>query len=224
MKIIWRGQSCFQILSNSKKGDKPLSIVVDPFSEEIGFKLPKMEADILLVTHNHFDHNNIKGVFGVAGETPFLINSPGEYDVGGVYIQGIPSWHDDSKGKEKGQNIIYLIKTEDFKICHLGDLGQKELSEKELEEIGEVDILMIPVGGDGATLDAKDAAHIISQIEPKIAIPMHYNLPKLKLKLDELDLFLRVMGKKEVQAEDKLNIKKKDLSEEGFQLIVLNQV
>lgn len=220
MKIIWRGHSCFQMLGSAKKGDKPLSIVIDPFSEETGLKLPKMEADILLVTHDHYDHSNVKAV---GGENLFLINAPGEYDVGGVYIQGIPAWHDNSKGKEKGRSIVYIIKTEDLKICHLGDLGQKEFSEKEIEEIGEVDILMIPIGGKDFTIDAKAAANIISQIEPKIAIPMHYSLPKLKIKLDELELFLKVMGKKEVQPEDKLNIKKKDLTEEEFRLVVLSQ-
>ncbi|MDD4625157.1 MAG: MBL fold metallo-hydrolase [Candidatus Paceibacterota bacterium] len=221
MKIIWRGHSCFQIIGSSRKDKKPLSIVIDPFSEEIGLKLSKMEADILLVTHDHYDHNNIKAVSGAAEKTPFLINNPGEYDVEEAYIQGIPTWHDNSKGQERGRSIIYTIKTEDFKICHLGDLGQKELSEKEVEEIGEVDILMIPIGG-GPTIDAKDAAKVISQIEPKIAIPMHYSLPKLKIKLDELDLFLKVMGKKDIQPEDKLIVKKKDLPEDSFQLIVLN--
>jgi len=223
MKIIWRGQSCFQLIGVTKKGDKPVSVVIDPFSEDIGLKLPKMEADILLVTHNHSDHNNVKGVLGASGKPSFLINAAGEYDVGDVFIQGIPSWHDNASGKERGQNIIYTLKMEDLKICHLGDFGQKELSDKELEDIGEVDILMIPVGGEGKTIDAKDAAKIISLIEPKIAIPMHYSLPKLKVKLDELDSFLRVMGRKDIQPQDKLAVKGKDLAEESFQIVVLNQ-
>jgi len=222
MKIIWRGQSCFQLICATKKGDKPVSVVIDPFSEDIGFKLPKMEADILLVTHDHFDHNNVKGVSGASGKPSFLIDAPGEYDVGDVFIQGIPSWHDNANGKEKGKNIIYTLKVEDLKICHLGDVGQKDLSDKEIEDIGEVDILMIPVGG-GATIEAKDAAKIISLIEPKIAIPMHYDIPKIKAKLDGLDNFLRVMGRKDIQGQDKLAIKAKDLPEEGFQIVVLNQ-
>ncbi|MFA5249232.1 MAG: MBL fold metallo-hydrolase [Candidatus Paceibacterota bacterium] len=222
MKIIWRGQSCFQLSSTNKKGDKPFLVVIDPFSEEVGFKLPKTEADVLLITHNHFDHNNVKGVLGNSDKAPFVISAPGEYDVGDVFVQGVPSWHDDNKGKDKGPNTIYVLKIEDLKICHLGDLGQKELSEKELSDIGEVDILMIPIGG-GATIEAKDAAKIISQIEPKIAIPMHYDLPKLKVKLDGLENFLRVMGSKDIAAQDKLAIKKKDLPEEGFELVVLNQ-
>lgn len=222
MKIIWRGQSCFQLIGSTKKGDKPVSVVIDPFSEDIGFRLPKTEADILLVTHDHFDHNNVKGVSGVSGKAPFLIDAPGEYDVGDIFVQGIPSWHDNSKGSEKGRSIIYTLKMEGLRICHLGDLGQKELSDKELEDIGEVDILMIPVGG-GVTIDAKDAAKIISLIEPKIAIPMHYDLPKIKVTLDGLDNFLRVMGKKDIQPQDKLVIKSKDIPEEGFQIVVLNQ-
>lgn len=218
MHIIWKGQSCFQLLLSQQKGEQ-VKVVIDPYSEEIGFKLPKLEADILLVTHDHYDHNNIKAVEG-APQEPFLINSPGEYEIKDVFIQGIPSFHDEKNGKERGQNTIYTIEAEELRMCHLGDLGQHELTPEQIEKIGNIDILMVPVGG-GYTLDAKGATRVIAQIEPRIAIPMHYHIPKLKMKLDELDKFLKEMGQKSTEPQPKLLIKKKDLVAEETKVQVL---
>lgn len=222
MQIIWKGQSFFQIIASRGKNHQ-VSIAIDPFSEEIGLRFPKTEADILLVTHNHSDHNNIKGVQGIpfkeGGETPFLISGPGEYEIKEIYIEGIQSSHN-NQTKENGENTIYTIEAEDLKICHLGDLGQKELTSRQLEEIGNVDILMIPVGG-VTTIDAKEAVKIMSQIEPKVIIPMHYHLPKLKMKLEGLDKFLKTVGVKNVEPLPKLTIRKKDISEEEVKIIPL---
>ena len=215
MNIFWHGQSCFQILVSQNKGEQ-ISIVIDPFSEEIGLKLPKLEANILLITHKHYDHNNTKAV----GGNYFLIEGPGEYDVKNVVLQGISSFHDNSQGKERGENVIYTIEVEDLKICHLGDLGQKELTEEQLEKIGGVDVLMIPVGGT-YTISDKEAAKIMSQLEPKITIPMHYALPKLKVKLDSLDKFLKNFGIKNLEPLKKLSVKKKDLSDEEAKIVIL---
>lgn len=216
MHIIWRGQSCFQIIASRQK-DGQVSIIIDPFSEELGLKVPKMEADLLLVTHNHYDHNNIKAVSG----GPFLINGAGEYEFKGVNVQGIPSFHDDSGGSQRGLNTIYTIEAEEIQLCHLGDFGQKELTPSQLEQIGGIDILIIPVGGT-YTIDSKQAAKIINQIEPRVVIPMHYHLPKLdKIKLEGVDKFLKVLGMKTVVSQPKLLIKKKDLPEEEMKIIVL---
>jgi len=215
MKITWYGQSCFQIISQKRK-EKQVSIVIDPFSEEIGLRLPKLEADILLVTHSHPDHNNIKAVSG----EPFLITGAGEYETKEVFIQGIPAFHDKVKGKERGQTMIYTILVDEILLCHLGDLGQTELTPEQLEKINNVDILMIPIGGE-YTISAKEALKIMSQIEPKIIIPMHYSLPKLKVKLDRLDKFFEILGMNSVVPETKLLIQKRDLSEEEAKIIVL---
>jgi len=215
MQIIWRGQSCFEMLSSQGKNNH-VNIVVDPFDEATGLRVPKMEADILLVTHDHHDHNNVKAV----GGNPFLIQGPGEYEVKGAYVQGIDSFHDESQGKERGQNTIYTIEVEDLRICHLGDLGQKELTPEQVEKIGEVDILMIPVGG-VYTISAKEAVKIMSQIEPNIVIPMHYQIPKLKVKVEGLDRFLKTMGIKKIEPLAKLSIKKKDISLEEAKIMVL---
>jgi len=216
MTINWHGQSCFQIISSRNKNSQT-SIVIDPFSENTGLKVPKLEADILLVSHNHEDHNNIKAIQG----NPFLIDSPGEYEIKNIYIRAIPSFHDNSSGKERGFNIIYTIEAEDLKICHLGDFGQKEFSPEQVEKINHVDILMIPVGG-VYTISAKETVRIISQIEPSIVIPMHYNLPKLKIKLESLDTFLKTMGIKKIEPIAKLSVKKKDIVPEEAKIIVLN--
>ena len=215
MNIQWHGQSCFQIIARREKNNQ-VSIVIDPFDEALGLRVPKLEADILLTTHSHSDHNNVKAVAG----QPFLISGPGEYEVKEVYIQGIHSWHDEREGKKLGENTIYTIEAEDLKLCHLGDFGQKELTEEQLEKIGEVDILMIPVGG-VFTISAKEATKVMSQIEPKIIIPMHYQIPKLKLKLDGIDKFLKVVGIKSIAPESKLSIKKKDIVQEEVKIVVL---
>lgn len=215
MNIIWQGQSCFQIITQRGKNNQ-VRIVIDPFSEEIGLKLPKLEADILLVSHNHYDHNNIKAISG----NPFLIEGPGEYEIKEIFIQGISSFHDNCQGRERGENTIYTLEAEGMKICHLGDFGQKELTSEQLEKIGDIDILMIPIGGI-YTIDSKGAIKVMSQIEPKIIIPMHYQIPKLKIKLEGLEKFLKTMGIKSIEPLNKLSIKKKDLSEEEVKIIVL---
>ena len=216
MHIIWHGQSFFQIQTSLNKGEQT-TIAIDPFDESTGLKPPSFQADVLLITHDHHDHNNKKAIKG----TPFLIEGPGEYEVKEIAIQGVPSFHDEEEGKKRGPNTLYLIEMEEMKVCHLGDFGQKELTEDQLEQIGDIDVLMVPVGGE-FTLDAKGAAHVISQIEPKIVIPMHYAIPKLKIKLDEVDKFLKEVGKKSVVPQPKLLIKKKDLPLET-QVVVLTQ-
>lgn len=223
-KITWAGQACFHISvsssvtrQNSGSGgkDNQVNIVIDPFSD-IGLKEQNLQADILLVTHQHQDHNNSKGVAG----NPFLVEGPGEYEVKGVFIQGINSFHDDKGGKERGTNTIYTIEAEYMRFCHLGDLGQKELTDEQLEKIGRVDILMIPVGG-VYTISSSEATKIIGQIEPKIVIPMHYSLPKLKFKLDEVTSFLKAMGKNSIAPIDKLTLKQSTLPKEGQTEIVV---
>lgn len=209
MKITWYGHSCFKVVT------KNATIITDPFSKDIGLKPPRCEADIITVSHDHYDHNNTSILRG----SPFIINGPGEYELKEVIIQGIGSFHDTKEGKERGLNTIFSIEAEALKICHLGDLGQKELTSKQIEKLGEVDILMIPVGGI-YTIDSEKARAVINQIEPKIVIPMHYKIPKLNIKLDKVDNFLKEVGIKE-EVVDQLMIKKKDLLKEEIKVIVM---
>jgi len=207
MKITWHGRSCFKLLVKSNSGDK-ITILIDPFEKEIGLTPPRGAADIVLVTHDHSDHNNIKAVSG----TPFIINGPGEYDVKGVFIRGVFSYHDNSKGSERGINTMYVIEVEDMQVCHLGDLGQKELADVQLDKMGEVDILMVPVGGT-YTIDGEEAVKIINQIEPSVVIPMHYKISGIDTKFDKVDDFLKEIGAKQETMEE-YNVKKLDLGEE----------
>src|SRR3989338_4103996 len=159
MTINWFGQSCFRI--EAKEG----SILIDPFSKEIGLKPPKIKDDIVLVSHEHDDHNNVEDINPEA----FLINTPGEYEKKGIAIRGISSYHDKVEGKERGLNTIYIMKAEEMTICHLGDLGQEKLTESQVDEIGE--------------------------IEPKIIIPMHYKVVgHTSTVLDGPEKFVKELG------------------------------
>lgn len=208
MEITWLGHAFFKIKTEPKKGEE-VTVAIDPYDFSIGLKAKSFPADILLISHEHYDHNNRKLIEG----NPFVVSGPGEYEVKGVYIEGIEGYHDEKKGAERGKITMYTIESEGIKICHLSDLGQKELTDYQLERIGEVDILMIPVGGT-YTISHKEAPDIISQIEPKIVIPMHYAFPELKLKLEDVGKFLKEMGIKEPERLKKLKIKKKDLPPE----------
>jgi len=190
-------------------------IVTDPFSKDIGLKPIRCEADIVTVSHDHYDHNNTSSLRG----SPFIINGPGEYEFKGVAIRGINSFHDEKEGRDRGLNTLFVMEVEGIRICHLGDLGQKELTDKQIELLGEIDILMIPVGGI-YTIGSEKAINIINQIEPKIVIPMHYKIPNLTIKLQGVDTFLKEIGA-EKQVVDQLTIKKKDLSKEEMGVIVM---
>ncbi|OHA02172.1 MAG: hypothetical protein A3H71_00685 [Candidatus Sungbacteria bacterium RIFCSPLOWO2_02_FULL_48_13b] len=214
MVITWYGQSCFKIQS----GD--LVLTIDPYGKEIGLTPPRFKTDMVLMTHEHMDHNNVSSIPG----EPFVVRGPGDYEIKEVAITGIPTFHDKSQGKERGRNTVYVIEMEEMRLVHLGDFGESEIRPETLEAIGEVDILFIPVGGT-YTIDAETAAEVVAAIEPKIVIPMHYAIPGLKVKLDGASDFLKEMGVKTQSAEERLTIKKKDLSEsESTRVVVLKTV
>lgn len=210
MEILWHGHSFFEIYT------RPYRIVIDPFDERVGLKIPRIQADILLITHDHFDHNNKKAIMG----DYFLIDGPGEYEIKGITIEGFESDHDPNGGKERGKNTIYVLEVEGFRIAHLGDLGQKELTEDQEEKLSNLDIVFVPVGG-VYTIDGKEAGRIIQEIEPKIAVPMHYAIPNLKIKLHGVEEFLRVLGIKSPEKMDTLKLKKNEKLDEETRVILL---
>ncbi len=219
MQIIWHGQSFFEIIVKNRK-DTETKIVVDPFEGDfVGLKFPKIEADIVLVSHDHKDHSNYKAV----GGSPFLVDCPGEYEIKDVFVKGIPAFHDNSNGKERGQVVMFTIEAEGMKVGFLSDLGQKELAIQQVDDLGNVDVLLIPVGGT-YTIGAKDASEIISQIEPGIVIPMHYKIPNLKTDVDGVDKFLKEMGAEGLEVLPKAKITKKDLpgEDDEMKIILLN--
>ena len=205
MEITWFGQACFKL-----KG-KNATVILDPFDPEfVGLKFPKNEiADVVLVSHSHKDHNYPEAVSG----EPKIFSGPGEYEVKGAAITGISSFHDKLEGSERGTNTIFHVLIDGLNIVHLGDFGQEKLTESQVEAINTADILLIPVGS-VYTIDAKEAAGVVAQLEPKIVIPMHYGIPELKFPLDPVDKFLKEMGTEGVAAAAKLSITKDKLPEE----------
>lgn len=212
MDIYWYGQSFFKI-----KG-KFAVLCIDPFDPQFtGLKLPKdLSCDVALSTHDHKDHNNT----AVLQNNPIIISGPGEYEVKGVSVAGIQTFHDNKLGEERGKNTVYHINMDGLNIVHLGDLGHK-LEEGKIQEIGATDILLVPVGG-VYTINAKEAAEIVSDIEPKIIIPMHYSIPDLKFPLAELSAFLKEMGAENRAVEPKLSVSREKLPEEP-QVVVLSK-
>ncbi|MBU1970312.1 MBL fold metallo-hydrolase [Patescibacteria group bacterium] len=184
MELTYFGHSCFKLKTKS------VVLVIDPYDpEKLGLKLPKLEADVVLLTHDHFDHNYREGVTGHR----LIIDGPGEYEVGGVSISGIPVQHDEKEGKERGANTMYYIEAAGVTVLHCGDLGHV-LDEATLAKFGQVTALLVPVGGT-YTIDAETAAKVISSIEPAYVVPMHYRLPGTKVQdLNTLDQFLDEMG------------------------------
>ena len=214
MEVTYIGHSCFKIK------DKTISLVIDPYDpNKLGYKLPKLSCDVLLVTHDHFDHNYIEGV----SDYRLLIDGPGEYEVGGCFINGKSISHDEKGGEEQGKVTMYLITIDGFNILHLGDLGC-ELSQEDMEKLPPIDVLMIPLGNK-YTIDEKTAVKVISSLEPSYVIPMHYKTPDLKgvEGLSGVDEFLEEMGvengvKKDV---DKLVLNSRSDSGGETQVVVL---
>ncbi len=213
MILTWLGHSCFKL--QDKIGTDGVTVVTDPFGKRFGLKLPNCEADIVTVSHDHEDHNNVSALRG----NPFVINCAGEYDIKNVLIEGVDSFHDADNGSERGGNLIFRLEIDDISVVHLGDLGQP-LDSGQLEKLAGTDILLIPVGGK-YTLDAKKAVEVIAQIEPRIIVPMHYQTDDLKIDgLDGVDKFIKEIGLTP-SYEEKLKISKKDLPAEDMELVIL---
>lgn len=212
MDINWYGQAFFKI-----KG-KSATVVTDPFNPEfVSLKAPKdIEGQVVTISHDHGDHNNPSLVSG----NPLIIQGPGEFEKSGVTITGTASFHDNQKGAERGKNTIYHISIDGVDIVHLGDLGH-ELTDDQVSEIGNTDILMIPVGG-VFTIDADIAAKVVAQLEPMLIIPMHYKIEGLKFELDGVENFLKKMGQEGVEPVSKLTITRDKIPTDP-QIVVLSK-
>lgn len=207
MQIKWFGQSAF--LLTSQAGTR---ILIDPYGRLLRYRMPRVEADIVLVTHEHRDHNQVQVVVG----DYLLVNEPKEYNYGDgeVLISGFKTFHDKVNGTKKGDNLVFRIQVDDLTICHCGDLGHL-LSEEQSQAIGKVDILMAPVGG-RMTINGKEAAQLMRQLQATITIPMHYRTKALSplgiLIFDKVDKFLEASGQ-QVRSYKELNITKDSLSQ-----------
>ena len=214
MQLKYLGHSSFLIKSKDAK------VVLDPFDPKaVGLKYPKQEADIVTLSHGHADHNYSAGVSAEA----LVVDWPGEYEKMGVRITGYSTYHDNEKGAQRGDNLLFKIEADNISILHCGDLGHK-LSDELVDEIGDIDILLIPVGGH-YTIDAQEAVSIIHKIEPSIVIPMHYNHKDLDQKvygeLTGLDEFVKAYGSAAAETLDVLTLKKDDILEET-KLVIMN--
>ncbi|MFA6534049.1 MAG: MBL fold metallo-hydrolase [Patescibacteria group bacterium] len=215
MQLSWLGHSCFKL--EAKADNETVTVIIDPFSDDLGLTMPKVKADLVLVTHDHFDHNNVEAVKG----EPKILEGAGEYEVKKLVVYGVPTYHDNKQGAERGLNTCFRIDAEGLTIVHLGDLGHI-LTAEQLEFLEGADILLIPVGG-RYTLDAKTASEVVSQIEPRIVIPMHYKMAGAKVDLDPVENFLKEMGVRTPEKLDKLKISKKDLMTEDTKVILLER-
>lgn len=217
MQIQYYGHSCFKITTKpAGRATDDIILFFDPFDKEVGLRPPQGQADIIFVSHSHRYHSNTEALKG----EPVIIETPGEYSIKGINVIGVDSFHDMQEGAERGRSTIYIIETEDLKICHLGDLGC-ELTGKQLDEIDGVDVLLVPVGGK-YTLDGKKAAELVKKIEPAIIIPMHYKLATSTSDIEDEKKFCNEMGNCPKEKTAKLTIKKKDLEGKSMEIVLMD--
>lgn len=221
MDIQYFGHSCFKI--RTKSG----SVVADPYTKSVGLQLPTLSADIVTVSHDHEDHNNAKVVSGTARrKIPFVVTEPGEYEVEGISIFGYLTMHDDKKGQERGENVVYIIQAEGIRVLHLGDLGNVPEASL-IEELNGVDVLLVPVGGT-YTINPKQALEVIEVISPSVVVPMHYKTDKHNQeafgKLATVEDFVSEYGSEARRVEEKLTISRLSLQEDSTEVVILEVV
>jgi L-ascorbate metabolism protein UlaG (beta-lactamase superfamily) len=209
LDVTWLGHGCFRLRGRAA------AVVTDPYPPAVGLKLARMDAEVVTVSHEHDNHNFTQ----VVRDGAYEIRGPGEYEVAGVSVIGIPTYHDAEKGAKHGRNTVYLIEIDDVRVCHLGDLGHK-LEDAEAEAVTTPDVLLVPVGGASA-MNGAQAAEVVRQLEPRYVIPMHYAIPGLKLKLDPIDRFLKEMGVTVSEAQPKLAVQKSSVTEYETKVVVL---
>lgn len=205
MEVLWYGHACFRLK------DRNVTVVTDPYDKTLGLALPRPKADIVTVSHPTPHHNYVAGVKGDFK----VIDGPGEYEIGGVFVTGI-NLTSPTKSNKTPQaetiNNVFVIYMDNIALCHLGDLKHVP-SQSQVEDMGSIDVLLVPVGGYNA-LNAAQAAEVISLIEPYVVIPMHYRLPDLNVKLDPVDKFLKEMGITKAETVATLKLTKTGLPEE----------
>ena len=211
MEITWFGHSCFRLTERSLA-----TVVTDPFdSESVGYEPIKLRADIVTISHDSPGHNNASAVKG----TSHVIDGPGEFEIGGVFITGVQTDGVGRKPDDRPRNTLYVFDYLGITVAHLGDLRSVP-SQAEIEALGTVHVALVPVG-DGGSLNAAKAAEVVSLLEPGIVIPMHYYTPAARVNLDRLDKFLKEMGLHEAETVPSLKVTRSSVPEET-KVIVLN--
>ena len=209
MEITWYGHACFRL------SERNVVVVTDPFGEDLDFVRPRIRADLVTISHDHAGHNNRVGFRG----GPRFFDGPGEYEVKGVFVTGIATHHDEGSGATRGSNTVFLFEFNGLTVCHLGDLGHVP-TQSQVEALSDVDVLLIPVGGVD-TIDASKATDVISLIEPRLVIPMHYKTPEEKARLHTVTRFFKAMGLAPTPPISELKVSKSSLPTET-QIVLLD--
>lgn len=202
MEINWYGHACFRLK------DRNLTVVCDPFDKNLGLPLPRLKADVVTVSHAALGHSNLEAV----KDYRQVFSGPGEYEIEGVFITGIATFHGKNQSGEAEPNTIFLFEFPDLTVCHLGDLGHA-LTEAQVEAMPDINVLIIPVGGRN-TLDASLASEVISVIEPAVVIPMHYYAEGTVGHLEPVERFLKEMGIPAPEPVSVLKLSRSQLPEE----------
>ena len=213
MKIRYLGHSCFEFTESTGT-----TIVTDPYGD-IGFKMPKTRAHAVTISHAHFDHNNTKAVDG----DPVIFEREGQYEIGGVNLSAIKSYHDDENGNIRGENLIFKFRMDGVEVCHLGDLGE-ECSSSLIEALLPVHVLLIPVGGN-YTIDARLAKEYVDRIMPSYVIPMHYKTKGLDIDVEKPDDFIDLFEEEDVEVlkGSEIELFRDDITEEQTKLILMER-
>lgn len=210
MDITWYGLSCFRLVERGN-----ITIITDPFSESIGLPMPKFKGDLVTISHDSPGHNAADSVKG----QQYVLAGAGEYEIGGIFVTGIPLHYIDETTGTHRRNVAYLMKyPNDITVLHLGDLNHVP-DQSTIEDFGEVHVALVPVGG-GNTLNAAQAADVIALIEPSYIVPMHYATDGLNIELDTVDKFLKAMGVSRVREEDVLRVQAGVLPEQSEVVIL----
>ncbi len=212
MDLTWYGHACFRLRG------KRAAVVTDPYPSTLSGRAPRLEADVVTISHPSPNHNSPEAV----GGNPYQVKGPGEYEIQDVTVLGLDSRQGTPGGAAGGRaphNTIYLVELDEVRVCHLGDLGHP-LDDSLEERIGDVDVLLVPVGG-GNALGAAQGAEVVRRLEPRYVVPMHYALPQLKVDLDPLEPFLKEMGLESADPQNRLNVQASSSAEGDMKVVVL---
>ncbi|CAN5224244.1 MBL fold metallo-hydrolase [soil metagenome] len=207
--LTWLGHACFRL--RGREG----VVLTDPPDPASGHAIPRTDAHLVTMSHSHPGHSSLRSV----GGDPVRLSGPGEYEVREILVTGVGTWHDDEKGAKRGRNTIFTIRLDDLVICHLGELGHS-LSSGELERIGDVDIVLVPISGSDVNLAASTAAEVVQQLEPKVVVPMSYDSEGRK-KDAPFERLLHELGVKELTPVPKLSVTRSSLPD-NVQVVALD--